>query len=358
MPGKRATGGGAPTNPDSQSSTTGGSQYGDDPFHVNDPVVDDTKPVYQIGGGADNTEYYEKVVFDPASLLDSLASFVGAGLQVKAQQLGWSEYEIENQWNALFGRNSQLYPFLDDIYASADKQASDWANFTTNAESQAWFGFTPDMGSQLQQMGANYYADTNEGFNDLTNRVWSFLNERTKVDLGAFPRADLQPRGPGGGGGGPTGLTDEEIRNQFDIDQLAEMASGIWRGMLLTDDVDSRGMAKAYVEAIVASKGEKKIDFTEYIRGKAMETSRYASIFSEKPDSESPEQYISRFYGAASQVTSPGAAADVAIQGAQFGASAADFASRLQRTPEAQSSAPFISEMENRLSNLNSLFKG
>ncbi len=178
------------------------------------------------------------------------------------------------------------------------------------------------------------------------------------MDLGEYPTAELTG-GPGGrGGGGRTGPTAQEIRDQFDIEELSEAAANLWRGMLLTDDADTRGMAKAYIDAMVAGKGKKKIDFVEFIRNKAKATDRYASIYRNKPDSMSEEQYLAPYFQSAMQVVNPHDADEIAIGGAQFGASSEAFAARLRRSEAATGSAPFINELQERLGALNRLFKG
>ena len=115
-------------------------------------------------------------------------------------------------------------------------------------------------------------------------------------------------------------------------------------------------MARSYVDAIVASKAEKKIDFRTFIRTKAMATDRFASIFVNKPSSQSAEQYLAPYHAAAMQAASPEDAAGIAIGGAQFGADSSTFAARLQR--ENNDDAPYINQLQDRMRNLNQVFKG
>lgn len=311
----------------------------------------DTIPNYQVGGN--NITYWENVEFDPAGVLGNLQSQIYAGLAVRAGQFGWTQSTLNQLMEGIWGTND-FGSFLDNIWGGAQAEADQFRKISGVG------GYAEEAmraeATEKQLMGAHYYTQTQAGFMELTTRVWDFFNQKTAADLGAYPTADLTRGGGGGGGGG--GLSAEDIRNQFDIDQLAEAASNIWRGMLLTDDADTRGMAKAYVEAVVAGKGEKKIDFTEFIRGKAKKTGRYASIYRNKPESMSEEQYLSPYFQSAMQVARPGKADEIAIQGAQFGASASAFAARLKRSEAATSSAPFMQDLQRRLTDINEVFRG
>ena len=307
-------------------------------------------PDYTIGG--DNTVYWENVEFNPASIIKNLQSQIFAGLSVRGFQNGWTADTVkqimEGHWDELGG-------FLDFVWGEADQTRSKWLGVVDRFGDAN--GFTWREGDLKQQMGAHYYTQTQEGFMELTQRVWDFYNQRTSVDLGEYPTGDITG-GSRRGGGGRSGPTEADIRGQFDLDELAEVAANIWRGMLLTDDADTRGMAKAYVDAIVSSKGKKHIDFTEFVRGRAKQTDRYASIYRNKPDSLAEEQYLAPYFQSAMRVVRPGEADEIAIGGAQFGASSEAFAARLRRSEAATSSAPFINELQDRLSDLNRLFKG
>ena len=199
--------------------------------------------------------------------------------------------------------------------------------------------------------GTTEYYMTSAGLNEMVDRAWAFYQGKDSR-IG-----DRLPRTGSGGGGGSTRPSPNEIRQQFDLDQLANMATSIWQGLRLDEHPDPRGVAHDYVEAVVATHAEQKIDFATFVRSRAEETARFASIYANKPPEMSPEQYLGRYFEAAGQVARPGAAADIAIGGAQFGASAADFAARLGRTNENVTSAPFIAGMQGVLTDLKGLFK-
>jgi hypothetical protein len=109
---------------------------------------------------------------------------------------------------------------------------------------------------------------------------------------------------------------------------------------------------------MVEHMGKKKIDFDTFIRNKARETARYASIYRSKPDALTEEQFLQPYYQSALQIVRPDNADEVAIGGAQFGSDASTFAARLRRTDESTSSSNFINELEQRMTGLNNLFKG
>lgn len=175
---------------------------------------------------------------------------------------------------------------------------------------------------------------------------WSGLGDRSAISRGGTGRA------------GSRKPTATEIRNQFDLDQLTNSVNDIWRVMLLEEHDNPRKLASDYVEAIVRTGAEKTIDFETFVRERARKTARHASIFRNKPESESEESLIQRYYQSAMNILRPNNAAEVAIGGAQFGADAATFSARLGRSKEVTGSAPFITGLENRMSDLKGLFRG
>lgn len=160
------------------------------------------------------------------------------------------------------------------------------------------------------------------------------------------------------GGGGARRLTPQEIRNQFDIDALAESVSEQWRGMLLDKAKDPRGIATAYVDAIVASGGEKKIDFNQFVLGRVRKDPRYATIYANKPEGLSEAQFLQPYVNTASQIMRPQNVGETARAGAQLGSSPGAFRERLGRSEETTGSAPFISTMEARMTDLGKVFRG
>lgn len=200
--------------------------------------------------------------------------------------------------------------------------------------------------------GRDYYLLTFEGNQEMRGKVWEMYRGLVSFDIG-----DLDLSGAVPSGSGRRGFTAAEIRNRFDLDELTRQATNLFRTTLLTDDVDTRPMAKAYIDAVVASKGEKEINFIEFITKKIEGTDRYASIYRSKPKSMTTAQYLLPYFQAA-QVAGPEAAAGVAIGGAQFGSDPATFNARLRRTDAVTSSSSFINELQSKFSMLNKVFKG
>ncbi|NIT78688.1 MAG: hypothetical protein GWO44_17810, partial [Thermoplasmata archaeon] len=190
------------------------------------------------------------------------------------------------------------------------------------------------------------------GIEFIVDRVWDALSAQWG-GLGTRPRAKVKTTGTG-----RRRATPAEIRARFDLDELTELANNIWRGKLLEEPDNARAMASAYVDAVVASKGEQRIDFTQFITERARATSRYASIYKNKPESVSDEQFLQPYFQAATQTLRPGNAARVAIGGAQLGMDAQTFAGRISREDEVTGSAPYVNQLYNRMSAVKGVFRG
>lgn len=202
--------------------------------------------------------------------------------------------------------------------------------------------------------GTSEWYTTPDGIDALVDQAWDVYRVQWP-EIGARARPTVSS---GGGGGGSSAPTPGEIRNQFDLDQLADQVSSIWRTLVLEDAPDPRGLASEYVEAIVATGGEKALDFATFVKNRARQTLRYQSIYAEKPEAMSEEAFLQPYFNSAQQVLRPVNAAGVAVGGAQFGASAGAFADRLRRSNEHRTSSNFINELQGRLENLNEVFKG
>jgi len=216
----------------------------------------------------------------------------------------------------------------------------------TAANYAAGYGTTPVSFYTETKAGAEYLADY--------GRRW-LEGKISGLDFSV----DLPGPGSGRTGSrGSAGPTAEDIRAAYDLDELAKGANTLWQGWLLEDAQDPRGMARAYVDAIVSTGGKQKIDFTEFIRGRAKDTSRWASVYGRKPESMTEEQFLQPYFQAASQLINPRDAANVAIQGAQFGASAQQFNERLKREDSVTGSAPFINSMQEKMGAVSGILKG
>ena len=309
-----------------------------------DPDGETASPTFVPGGS--NVEFFETEVTDVEAIIQNVGQQILRQLILSGNAKGQSPLTMTQFWEGNWTAGGALGT-IDTLMQRADREQGRVADISRR------FAEKPEdialSGAGL--LGASYYTQTIEGFNELTLAVWDFYGKKAGFDLGEF--GVQAPRG-----GGRRGPTAADIRGQFDLDELTEAGNNIWRGMLLTDEVDTRSMAKAYIDAVVAGKGKQKIDFVEFIRSKAMATDRFASIYPNLPPSMSPEQYMAPYFQSALQVAASGDAANLAIGGAQFGASSQAFAARLRRDEAVTGSSPFINELQGRLADLNRLFRG
>ena len=207
----------------------------------------------------------------------------------------------------------------------------------------------------VQGMGSEYYTGTLEGMQELTDWARNWMSAKARIDLSSVPKGYS---GPGGRGGGARKPTAAEIRAQFDVDGLARTVNELNRAINLEEHADPKTIARKYIDAVVASGGEQKIDFENYVRTGIEGSARFKSIYTNKPEAVTPEAYITPYLQNAMALASPNEAADIAIGGARFGASAEDFRQRLSRTDAQTGSAPFINQLEGRMNAMSSVLKG
>ena len=150
--------------------------------------------------------------------------------------------------------------------------------------------------------------------------------------------------------------TAAEIRASFDMDQLSRSVTQTYQGMLFDEPRDPRGLARAYVDQIVAHP-DQKLDFESYVLTQIEKEPRYATIYAHKPAGMTAGQFMAPYMNAASQVLRPGNAGEAARAGAQLGSSPDAFREKLGRSRESQVSSPFITGMENKITQLGNLFK-
>jgi hypothetical protein len=302
---------------------------------IADAIAGKTKEEPEFEFGADNEEVYGEYA-DPTNWVDTLEELLLTDLINAGNLMGEDPSIMAN----FFG-----YHF--------DAMLVDMDNFLFK-----------DAKQSLQEAGidmdpAQYYLSTSEGINNLFAYAQNYYKQQWSA-ISPFLGQPLSKSGGGGGGGGggPRVATEQEIRNKFDLDELANGVDNLWRGILLTENENPRAMAKSYVDAIVATQGLEKIDFESFVRNKIEESPRFASIYRNKPKAMSAEAYIQPYFQAAQQIIGPNRAPKVAIGAAQFGADNNSFRNRLRRDDAVTGSSSFINEMESRLTDLNGLFKG
>ena len=286
----------------------------------------------------------------------------------------YSGSEVDASWQDLV--TSTILGELVDTAKSLGEDPAIFAQIYTSkgqsfmGDMDRWLSQTATRGSRpglhgrqgdvTGGMGAEFFTQTQEGINMLLDKARDWWKVELSDKRFSKSWGSTSGGGGGGGGGGRTLPTEAEIRQQFDLDQLAEGVQNIWRGTLLDQHKDARGLARQYVDAVVASQGQQKLDFETFVLGRARKEARHASIYKNKPAAMSEAQFLQPYHQAAvGAVGGLGTeAADIAIGGAQFGATAGQFQERLKRTGAVTSSAPFMNAMEGRLTSLKGLFKG
>lgn len=147
----------------------------------------------------------------------------------------------------------------------------------------------------------------------------------------------------------------------FDLDALTRQAQQLGRGYLIEDIEDARSIASAYVDSIVKSGGEQKIDFDTFVINQLKKNDRWTQLYRNKPDGVDELQYVSQYAAIAQQMLGGNRGkgiGDVVSQGAALGSSPADFQSRLMREETVQHSSAFINSLEGRMRGVRNILRG
>jgi hypothetical protein len=156
---------------------------------------------------------------------------------------------------------------------------------------------------------------------------------------------------PTGGGGSGRAV------QSFDRAELGEVVNSMWRSYLLESNPNAAALVNAYI-SVAQSNPDQRVDFQTFVLGKIRQSGRYASIYRNKPDSMDEGQYLSPYMETASQYVRPKNVADYAISGAQFGVDPAAYRSRLGRSNEVQTSAPYITQLESLMRDVSGVLRG
>ncbi len=286
---------------------------------------------------------------DPRDWQDTVMSYVGNAVSHYANNNGYDDIWFNTQFRN-YGQGMMEY-IEGSLLAGADNllPKGPIGGMLRAALNVSGAGENP------ASMGRDYYMNTEQGVNQMIDMALQYFGNAAGIELARAPASG----GRGRGRSGPKKPTAEEIRRQFDIDELSNAVNGMNQTLVLEEHANPKGLAREYVEAIVKTGGETKIDFETYVRTRIEKTGRYKSIYRNKPEALTAEAYMAPYIGASTQVVGGGdEAAEVAIGGAQFGSTAEQFGERLKRTEAVTGSSNFISGMENRLEDLNSIFKG
>lgn len=277
-----------------------------------------------VGGDDDPETFEEEVGIERTTQTwqDGLLRSLEAQVKAQAKANGYDQ-NLAVQW--LYSNYSDLVQWVDNSLISRE-------DFGIDSDMPL---FDPSNPADLQSINAV---------------AQQYLNASWPGFFGGAPQAS---GGGGRGGGGPRRPTASEIRAQFDLDELAGGANDIWRAMLWDDPEDPRGIARAYVDAVVANP-EQKLDYQTFVEQRARQTSRYETMYKMKPDGLSEVQYTSQLGQQAFQVLGgSGGQKDrlgrVVAQGAALGATPDAFRGRLSRTREATNSNGFMGGIEQKL---------
>jgi hypothetical protein len=296
--------------------------------------------------GGDNTAYYAQQQNDNTSWIDNLNNTILDELRAAGEDAGYSE----DAMNQIFDGN------ISHMLTDLDRELL--RGQATSLAGRAYRIMEETPVGMRKAVDASVYLTDRDGIEATTNYARAWFQQRypelqTTWEIGTGGSRSR------GGGGGSRGLTAEQIRQQFDVDQLAAAVQNRWRGTLLTETDKSRDIAEDYIEEMVASGGKQKLDFDTYVDKKIEATDRFASIYANKPKSMSTAQYLQPYVQSAQQIVgATNEAAQLGIQGAQFGASGAAFQARLNRTDAVTSSAPFINKIGERMTALRGMLRG
>lgn len=219
----------------------------------------------------------------------------------------------------------------------------------------------PTTGAASRQVPVNADPSTPQGMQNLILQARNWIGTRWPAFqeglTAEIPSGSSGRRGRSGRGRGRP--TEAEIRAQFDMTQLTNAVNQMSRALLLEESDDAKAVAEAYVGAIVQNP-DQKLDFETFAREKILSKPRAKLIYANKPEGMSEEQFLQPFFQAAQQRIGPGfgsQAADIAIEGARFGASPQAFQARLNRTRQVQSSAPFLRNLGEKISSVRRVLK-
>jgi hypothetical protein len=315
-----------------------------DDITFNTDATDPTKKIPFVVGG-DNTAYYEQQQNDTTSWIDNLNNTILDELRAAGESAGYSDDAMIQIFD---GNISHMLTDLDRELMRGQ---------ATSLAGRAYRIMEETPVGMRKPADASVYLTDRDGIEATTNYARAWFQMRFPELQKSWEIGTGKSRGSGGGG--TRGPTAEQIRQQFDVDQLAAAAQNRWRGTLLTETDQSRAIAEDYIEEIVASGGKQKIDFDTYVDKRIEATDRFASIYANKPKSMSLAQYLQPYVQSAQQIVgATDEAAQIGIQGAQFGASGAAFQARLNRTDAVTSSSPFINKIGQRMTALKGMLRG
>lgn len=223
------------------------------------------------------------------------------------------------------------------------------ANYLNNPNTPGYESgmLAPPSGTESYQR-RQFFTNTPEGLNILAQVSLQWIESKV-------PGLKLV-----GGGGGGGGAKPPNIRAMFDLDQLAADVTKLTQAYLLQEHSDPRGVARAYVDAVVANP-EQKLDFETFVISRLKANPRWTTLYKHKPAAISELQFMSQYTNIGQQMLGANRGWD--WSGEQFHAVAAGadpqaWGERLERSNSYTSQAPYVAKLQERIAGLSDILKG
>jgi hypothetical protein len=287
--------------------------------------------------------------------IDRLRVEVGQQLRIIGPQIGLQDYVLDANWR------DDIDLFIDWIDPFVANE-TDWQRAIGNMGGTGGVlgmeGITDTLHeSGFVQVDGKLNPHHQTGQQRIFDAAMFWASQKYGFDPALFaPKVPSGPRGP-------RKPTPQEIRNQFDVDQLTNAVTEMGRRYLVEEYPKARQVAQLYVDEVVRTGAEKTIDFETFVKARLRQTPRWQQIYRNKAAGVDELAYLDPYVRAASAAIGGGSGntqqlSELAGGGAALGSSPDAFAARLQKTDQIQNSAGFISNLESRVSGLANFLRG
>lgn len=250
-----------------------------------------------------------------------------------------------------------MFEAMRPLIVSAAKKQGINSTLATTFVNQNFSGLMSYLNRDIMTtpQASRFYTTT--GMNSLINIAYQWYANKIPGLRGtsAFGGGE----GSGGGGGGRSGPTAADIRASFDLNQLSDEVVKMTRGFLLTESKDPRGIARAYVDAVVANP-EQKLDFQTFVKSRLQADPRWATLYKLKPKGMDELDYIGQYTQHAQRMLGANSGVDwseQAFHAAGLGADPQAWNARLERSDRFTAQAPFVAKLQERTSRLRHVLR-